>query len=64
MVVEFADTCAGCEHAGAKHKERERFVQKFGALSKDDAAMALMVTKKEVFNLMSQIVPCVGCRKR
>ena len=64
MVVQFSDTCLGCEQAGIKHKELERFMQKFGALSKDEVAVALMVTSKEMASLLSQLVPCVGCRTR
>ena len=64
MVIQFNDTCIGCEHVGIKQKELERFVQKFSALTKDEIAVALMVTNKEIFNLLSQMVPCVGCRRR
>ena len=47
-----------------KQKELERFVQKFGALSSDEIAIAMMVTNREIFNMLAQMVPCVGCRRR
>ena len=64
MVVQFDDACAGCDEVAIKQKELEGFVQKFNALTKDEIAVALMVTNKEVFKLLSQLVPCVGCRRR
>ena len=64
MVMEFGDTCVGCEQVGIKQKELERFVSKFRALSSDEIAVALMVTNKDIFNLLTQMVPCVGCRRR
>ena len=64
MVLQFSDSCIGCESAGIKQKDLERFVHKFGLLSSDEVAGALMVTSKEIFNLLAQLVPCVGCRRR
>ncbi|XP_013401216.1 gametogenetin-binding protein 2 [Lingula anatina] len=63
LVLQFTDTCIGCEMSTIKMTELERFVQRFHALSQDEIATALMVTGKEVFNLLSQMVPCVGCRR-
>lgn len=63
MVVQLSDTCLGCQ-GNMKPKEMERFVQKFHALSKDEVAVALMVTNKEILSMLTQMVPCVGCRRR
>ena len=65
MVIQFTDSCIGCDQGhGVKQKELERFVQKFRALSSDEIAIAMMVTNREIFNLLAQMVPCVGCRRR
>ena len=65
MVIQFSDSCIGCDQgSGIKQKELERFVQKFHALSSDEVAIAMMVTNREIFNLLAQLVPCVGCRRR
>ncbi|WAR02768.1 GGNB2-like protein [Mya arenaria] len=64
MVVQFADKCIDCDHVnGMKCKDMERFVQRFGALSKDEVAVAMMVTSKDIMNLLTHLVPCVGCRR-
>jgi hypothetical protein len=65
MVVQFADKCIDCDHVnGIKCKDMERFVQRFSALSKDEIAVAMMVTSKDIMNLLTHLVPCVGCRRR
>ena len=64
MVVQFTDSCIGCEHAGVKVKEVERFGQKFQAFAEDEVSAALTVTSKEIQTLLAQMVPCVGCRRR
>lgn len=65
MVVQFSDKCIDCDQlTGIKCKEMERFVQRFGALSKDEVAVAMMVTSKDIMNLLTHLVPCVGCRRR
>ncbi|XP_077995780.1 gametogenetin-binding protein 2-like [Glandiceps talaboti] len=67
MVMEFTDSdFLGCDHGRClrvKPAELERFVQKFELLNKDELAVAMMVTSKELFNTLSQMVPCVGCRR-
>lgn len=64
MVLQFSDSCIGCESTNIKQKELERFVQKYRALTSDEISVALMATSKEIFNLLAQLVPCVGCRRR
>ena len=64
MVVQFSDSCICCESGGIKAKDLERFDHKLQALTSDEVAMALVVTNKEIFNLLAQLVPCVGCRRR
>ncbi|XP_060075990.1 gametogenetin-binding protein 2-like [Ylistrum balloti] len=64
MVIQFNDTCVDCESArGIKQKELEHFVQRFSALSKDEIAVEMMVSSKNIMNLLTHLVPCVGCRR-
>ncbi|XP_033747356.1 gametogenetin-binding protein 2-like [Pecten maximus] len=64
MVIQFNDTCVDCESArGIKQKELELFVQRFSALSKDEIAVEMMVSSKNIMNLLTHLVPCVGCRR-
>lgn len=63
LVIQFSDTCMGCNQIAIKQQELEKFVQKYRTLSSDEVAIALMVTNKEIFSLLGQMVPCVGCRK-
>ena len=62
--MEFEDSCLGCGHLGVKQNDLEKFVQRYYALSGDEVAVALLVTSKHVFNLLANLVPCVGCRRR
>lgn len=65
MVVQFSDNCVDCEHMrGIKQKELEHFVQRFSRLTKDEVAVEMMVTSKDIMNLLTHMVPCVGCRRR
>lgn len=64
MVVQFSDSCVECQNVrGIKQKELENFVQRFSSLTKDEIAVELMVTNKDIMNLLAHMVPCVGCRR-
>ncbi|KAL3856777.1 hypothetical protein ACJMK2_011495 [Sinanodonta woodiana] len=64
MVVQFTDKCINCDRlCNGKQKDLERFVHKFGLLTKDEIAVAMMVTRKDIMNLLTHDVPCVGCRR-
>ncbi|XP_005102714.1 gametogenetin-binding protein 2 [Aplysia californica] len=64
MVVQFSDKCVDCEKlCGVKQKDLEIFINKFNSLSKDEVAIALLVSGKDIMSLLSHMVPCVGCRK-
>ncbi|CAE1292596.1 Gametogenetin-binding protein 2,Gametogenetin-binding protein 2-like [Acanthosepion pharaonis] len=64
MVIQFSDKCADCDHVcGVKQRELERFVHKFNLLTPEEKRAAMMVTSKGILHLLSQTVPCVGCRR-
>ncbi|CAG5122541.1 unnamed protein product [Candidula unifasciata] len=64
MVVQFSDKCTDCEKlCGVKQKDLEHFTNKFNTLTKEEVAGALLVSCKDIINMLSHMVPCVGCRK-
>lgn len=64
MVVQFSDKCVDCERmCGIRQRDLEQFTHKFNTLTKDEVAVALLVPGKDIINLLSHMVPCVGCRK-
>ncbi|XP_074640897.1 gametogenetin-binding protein 2-like isoform X2 [Tubulanus polymorphus] len=69
MVVHFSDLCLKCgsKQDGAEAKEKEaakvRFAERFSILTKDEISTDLKVTSQEVYSLLAQIMPCVGCRR-
>ncbi|XP_041347391.1 gametogenetin-binding protein 2-like [Gigantopelta aegis] len=64
MVIQFNEKCIDCEYVcGIKQKELEHFVQRFDILTKDELAVALMVTSKDIMNQLTHMVTCVGCRR-
>ena len=65
MVVQFSDKCVDCEKlCGVKQKDLDVFFNKFNSLSKDEIAVAMLVSGRDIMSLLSHMVPCVGCRKR
>ncbi|XP_066295842.1 gametogenetin-binding protein 2-like isoform X1 [Branchiostoma lanceolatum] len=63
MVMEFQDGGFSMDYHNVKQKELDSFHQKLDVLSKDELAVELMVTSKQLFRALSQLVPCVGCRR-
>ncbi|KAK3775473.1 hypothetical protein RRG08_027229 [Elysia crispata] len=64
MVVQFSDKCVDCERlCGIRQRDLEQFTNKFNTLTKDEVAVALLVSGKDIMSLLSHMVPCVGCRK-
>ncbi|ESP04183.1 hypothetical protein LOTGIDRAFT_136639 [Lottia gigantea] len=65
MVAQFNERCTDCKHISDAKKKREldRFVQRFNLLTKDEVAIALMVTNQTLMNQLAHTVSCVGCRR-
>lgn len=64
MVLQFTDTCLGCDVVSVKRSDLESFANKFNLLTDEDISLALMATRRELFeHLAAAAVPCVGCRK-
>lgn len=62
MVVQF-EKCGDCE-GQIKQKELDKFLTKCQVLTKDELAVALLATSKDVMSHLSQSLTCVGCRRR
>ncbi|XP_061460794.1 gametogenetin-binding protein 2 isoform X1 [Rhineura floridana] len=63
MVMEFPDNVLnldGHQNNGAPLKQ---FIQRHSMLKQQDLNIAMMVTSREVLSALSQLVPCVGCRR-
>nr|XP_006138693.1 gametogenetin-binding protein 2 isoform X5 [Pelodiscus sinensis] len=63
MVMEFPDNVLnldGYQNNGAQLKQ---FIQRHSMLKQQDLNIAMMVTSREVLSALSQLVPCVGCRR-
>lgn len=48
----------------AKGKQLEEFVRKLEMLTEEEVKASFKVTHKDMLSILSQTVPCVGCRRR
>jgi hypothetical protein len=63
MVVEFTDQCTGCsEHPVVNQYELDMFTKNFRQLSEDEVLSTMQMSRTDILNQLSQLVPCVGCR--
>ncbi|XP_063811077.1 gametogenetin-binding protein 2 isoform X2 [Pseudophryne corroboree] len=62
MVMEFSDNMLTLDKQ-IDTLQLKQFIQRHGMLKEQDLSIAMMVTSREVFNALSQLVPCVGCRR-
>ncbi|XP_018422503.1 PREDICTED: gametogenetin-binding protein 2 [Nanorana parkeri] len=63
MVMEFSDNMLPLDKQQIDTLQLKQFIQRHGMLSEQELSIAMMVTSREVFNALSQLVPCVGCRR-
>ncbi|XP_018586932.1 gametogenetin-binding protein 2 isoform X1 [Scleropages formosus] len=63
MVMEFSDNMLNLESHQINSLQMKQFIQDHGMLKQHDLNIAMMVTSREVFSALSQMVPCVGCRR-
>lgn len=47
-----------------KGKQLEEFMRKLEMLTKEEVKASFEVTHKDILSILSQTVPCVGCRRR
>ncbi|XP_075709645.1 gametogenetin-binding protein 2 isoform X2 [Rhinoderma darwinii] len=63
MVMEFSDSMLTLDKQQIDNLQLKKFTQRHSMLKEHDLSIAMMVTSREVFNTLSQLVPCVGCRR-
>ncbi|XP_075170794.1 gametogenetin-binding protein 2 isoform X1 [Anomaloglossus baeobatrachus] len=63
MVMEFSDSMLTLDKQQMDPLQLKKFTQRHNMLKEQDLSIAMMVTSREVFNTLSQLVPCVGCRR-
>ncbi|KAG8589006.1 hypothetical protein GDO81_006210 [Engystomops pustulosus] len=63
MVMEFTDSMLTLDKQQIDNLQLKKFTQRHSMLKENDLSIAMMVTSREVFNTLSQLVPCVGCRR-
>ncbi|MEE6510967.1 hypothetical protein FKM82_031307 [Ascaphus truei] len=63
MVMEFSDNMSNLDKQQIDMLQLKQFIQRHRMLKQQDLTIAMMVTSREVFNALSQLVPCVGCRR-
>lgn len=47
-----------------KGKELDEFQAKYKVLSPEEVRYAFQVSRKDLMNILSNTIPCVGCRRR
>uniref|UniRef100_A0A3Q2PDG8 Gametogenetin-binding protein 2 n=1 Tax=Fundulus heteroclitus TaxID=8078 RepID=A0A3Q2PDG8_FUNHE len=63
MVMEFPDSVMDVEGHNINPTHWKQFSESYSKLKQQDLNIALMVTSREVYSALSQLVPCVGCRR-
>jgi hypothetical protein len=64
MVMDLSDTAVLYDSPTPKGKELDNFMLKYNMLTLDDVQNAFQVTCKDLLEILSQTIPCVGCRRR
>ncbi|XP_046876702.1 gametogenetin-binding protein 2 isoform X2 [Hypomesus transpacificus] len=63
MVMEFSDSVMNLDSHQINSSQMKQFVQYHSMLKQQELSVAMMVTSREVFSALTQLVPCVGCRR-
>nr|XP_020642556.1 gametogenetin-binding protein 2 isoform X1 [Pogona vitticeps] len=63
MVMEFPDNMLNLDGHQNNGAQLKQFIQRHSMLKQQDLNIAMMVTSREVLSALSQLVPCVGCRR-
>ncbi|KAM9729241.1 gametogenetin-binding protein 2 [Menidia menidia] len=63
MVMEFSDTVNDVDSHEVNTSHWKQFLEYHSKLKQQDLSIALMVTSREVYGALAQLVPCVGCRR-
>ncbi|KAF4520124.1 hypothetical protein B566_EDAN010280 [Ephemera danica] len=63
MVMDLSDSDILTDSPTPKGKELDNFMLKYNMLTLQDVQNAFQVTCKDVLEILSQTIPCVGCRR-
>lgn len=63
MVMEFPDNVLNLDGHQNTGTQLKQFIQRHSMLKQQDLSIAMVVTSREVLSALSQLVPCVGCRR-
>ncbi|KAK9536185.1 hypothetical protein VZT92_005992 [Zoarces viviparus] len=63
MVMEFSDSVMNVDRQEINASRWKQFSQCHSKLTEQDLNVAMVVTSREVYGGLSQLVPCVGCRR-
>lgn len=53
-----------CDNPQVKGREYDDFMRKFRTLTTEELKAALRVDASDIFSVLNQSIPCVGCRRR
>ncbi|CAG4911930.1 gametogenetin-binding protein 2-like [Colias croceus] len=63
MVMDLNTMGLICDNPQVKGREYEEFMRKYRILTTDELKAALRVDASDIFNVLNQSIPCVGCRR-
>ncbi|XP_034239515.1 gametogenetin-binding protein 2-like [Thrips palmi] len=63
MVMDLNSMNLGCDNPTVKGNALEEFSRKYNVLTINEVREALQVSCKDLLSILSQTVPCVGCRR-
>nr|XP_015817293.2 gametogenetin-binding protein 2 [Nothobranchius furzeri] len=63
MVMEFPDSVMDVDSHEINTSHWKQFTEDYSKLRQQDLNIALVVASREVYGALSQLVPCVGCRR-
>ncbi|KAM9846596.1 gametogenetin-binding protein 2 [Aulostomus maculatus] len=63
MVMEFSDDVMDADRHEMNSSHWKQFIEYHSKLKQLDLNIALMVMSRDVYGALSQLVPCVGCRR-
>lgn len=63
MILDLNPIGLVCDNRQVKGREYEEFLRKFRVLSSEEVQAAFKVDASDVFSVLNQSVPCVGCRR-
>lgn len=64
MIMDLLNAEFMCENPPLRPKDKEIFFKKFSILEDEEIKDAFKVSVKRLLDIVSEIVPCVGCRRR